>query len=105
MIETVGAMRLSSLTTGTICRIGIALSTCFWIPAALLMGIAGAMGLLPDPDLGFVPRGFPGFAGGFLQGIGCSIVNDLVVVLGAVGFALLRGTLGAPDPVLKQRRR
>lgn len=68
MIETVGAMRLSSLTTGTICRIGIALSTCFWIPAALLMGIAGAMGLLPDPDLGFAPAASPVLPEAFCKG-------------------------------------
>lgn len=103
MIENAHAPRLSDLTLGSICRIGITLSSCFWLPASLLMGLAGASGVLPDLGAGANPAGPMGFASGFLQGIGCSIANDAVLVLGALCFAVMRGIGVGPNVVLKQR--
>ncbi|WP_068082156.1 hypothetical protein [Novosphingobium rosa] len=97
------AVRLSDLTLGSICRIGITLSSCFWLPASLLMGLAAASGVLPDLGVGPNAPGLMGFASGFLQGIGCSIANDVVVVLGALGFAVMRGFGAGPNVVLRQK--
>lgn len=87
-------IRLSDLTIGTICRIGITLSTCFWMPVSLLLGIAGAMGAMPIDGLQRDAGGFVGFVGGTLQGIGCSIAMDLMVILGALGLAVAQRLWG-----------
>ena len=73
-------IRLADLTIGTTCRIGIALSTCFWMPVSLLLGIAGALGAMPVEALQRDTRGLVGFVGGSLQGIGCSIAMDIILV-------------------------
>lgn len=96
-------LRLSDLTLGSVCRIGITLSSCFWLPASVLMGLAVASGVLPDLGAGANQSGLIGFASGFLQGIGCSIANDVVVVLGAVGFSVMRGFGAGPNVVLRQK--
>ncbi|GGE96888.1 hypothetical protein [Sphingomonas prati] len=97
-------VRLSDLTFGTICRIGITLSTCFWMPASLLLGIAGAMGAMPVEGLQRDPRGVVGFIGGALQGIGCSIIMDVVLVLGALGMVAAQRVWGDGDFDLRQRK-
>jgi hypothetical protein len=62
-------LRLSDFTLGSICRIGITLSSCFWFPASLLMGLAAAGGFLPDLGAGPNAPGLMGFVSGFLQGL------------------------------------
>ncbi len=96
--------RLSDLTIGTICRIGIALSTCFWMPVSLLLGIAGVMGALPGDGPQGDRRGFIGFVAGALQGIGCSIMMDVMLVLGALGMVAAQRIWGGGDFTLRQRK-
>jgi len=97
-------LRLSDLTFGTICRIGITLSTCFWMPASLLLGIASAMGTMPVQGLQRDPRGVVGFIGGALQGIGCSIAMDVALVLGTLGIFAAQRIWGGSDFVLGRRK-
>lgn len=96
-------IRLSDLTLGTICKIGITLSTCFWMPASLLLGIAGALGELPVESFNRDASGVVGFFGGFLQGIGCSIATDVILVLGAIGLTIASRAWGGGAFVLKLR--
>lgn len=56
-------LRLSDFTFSTICRIGITLSTCFWTPASLLLGVAGAMDVMPVQGLQGDTHGVLGFIG------------------------------------------
>ena len=96
-------MRLSDLTIGTLCRIGITLSTYFWMPAALLLGITGAVGNLPVA--GFAgANGIIGFCVGLFQGICCSVATDAVLVLGALGYAVARRGWGAASFTLQVRK-
>lgn len=97
-------MRLSDLTVGTLCRIGITLSTYFWMPAALLLGMAGALGKLPASGLAEA-GGIIGFVVGMFRGICCSIVTDAMLVLGALGYAVARWGWGAATFTLHGRKR
>lgn len=97
-------MRLSDLTIGTLCRIGITLSTYFWMPAALLLGIVGALGDVPLAGLA-AARGIVGFCVGLLQGICCSVATDVMLVLGALGYAVAQQVWGAATFTLKIRKR
>ncbi|WP_237713927.1 hypothetical protein [Novosphingobium sp. Rr 2-17] len=96
-------MRMSDLTIGTLCRIGITLSTYFWVPAALLLGIVGALGDLPVAGLADA-GGIVGFCVGLLQGICCSVATDVMLVLGAIGYTIAQRGWGAPTFTLKARK-
>jgi hypothetical protein len=97
-------IRLSDLTIGTICRIGITPSSCFWMPVSLLFGIAGGSGAMPIEAWKHDASGFVGFVGGALQGIGCSLVTDVALVLGALGVVGAQRMWGRGDFALRQRR-
>jgi hypothetical protein len=97
-------IRLCDLTLGAVCRIGITLSTCFWMPVSLLLGVAGAFGALPVESLQGDATGMVGFVSGFLQGIACSIATDAMLVLGALSLAIASRVWGGGAFVLKLRR-
>lgn len=105
-LVSMATVRLSDLTFGTICRIGITLSTCFWIPCSLLLGLLGMTGGLPLASPQHGTGGTVGFISGALQGIGYSILMDVMLVLGALSLIVSQRIWGGGSfdlPVRKVR--
>ena len=98
-------IRLHDLTAGTLCRIGITLSSYFWLPASVLWGIVVASGILPAMGLGESHSRVIGFMSGFGQGIASSIVTDAAILLGVLSYALARRSWGAVNFTLELRQR
>jgi hypothetical protein len=81
------SIRMADLTTGSLCKIGVTLSSCFWLPVALAMGVAAAAGYLP---MGGAAEPLVRFVIAALQGIAASLATDVLLVVGAVTFSASR---------------
>ncbi|MAW99381.1 MAG: hypothetical protein CMN72_06940 [Sphingomonas sp.] len=94
----------SDLSFGTICRIAVTLSTCFWIPVSILLGIVGATGATPIEGLHHHVNGFASFVAGAAQGIGMSVAMDVMLVAGALSALVAHRLWGGATFRLKLRK-
>ena len=84
------SIRLGNLSFGALCRIGTALSAAFWVPPGALLGIAAASGAVPLAGVDADQPAWLLLVLGVLQGVACSVANEVAVVIAAAGLTLAR---------------
>lgn len=95
------SIRLGDLSFGALCRVGTALSAAFWVPLGIVLGIAAASGAVPLAGVGAGQPGWMLLVLGVLQGVACSVANDVAVVIAAAGLTLARRHWPGPELALR----
>lgn len=82
--------RTAPLSLGAMCRLGFLCSTCFWIPAGILLGIAVLFGSAEVDWLGETRSGMVGALAAFATAVVMALVFDAIFAIGAAMLVLLR---------------
>jgi len=95
------SIRLGDLSFGALCRVGTALSAAFWIPLGIVLGIAAASGAVSLTGVGAGQPAWMLLLLGVLQGVACSVANDVGVVIAAALLTLTRRRWPGPELALR----
>lgn len=95
-------IRLADLTLGSLCRIGLILSTAFWLPASLLLGIAAVAGAAEVEWMGAPASTAVALPVALLQGLAAALLCDAALASGALVVTGLRPLGRGPRLALRQ---
>lgn len=94
-------IRLADLTLGSLCQIGLILSTAFWLPAGLLLGIGAVAGVAEVDWMGRPVSTAAALPVAVLQGLAAALLFDAALAVGALVVTGLRALGRGPRLALR----
>lgn len=95
------SIHLTDLTLGSLCRIGLILSTAFWLPVSLLFGVAALTGAAEVDWMGTPVPTAAAIPVAILQGLAAALLSDAALALGALVLTGLRAFGRGPRLALR----
>jgi hypothetical protein len=94
-------VRLADLTLGSLCEIGLILSTAFWLPTSLLFGVAAVAGAAEVEWMGAPVSTAAALPVALLQGLAAALLSDAALAGGALVLTILRKFVRGPRLALR----
>lgn len=97
-------VRLNDMTFGSLCRIGLVLSVCFWLPAGIVLGLAALGGAVEVDWMGKPATGLAGLVTCIVQGLGGALLTASALALGALVLRALGSRWRGPRLSLRREQ-